>query len=222
MLTTAHDVVDVVDLEGDVVGEGHGSRLDRQVVMDLAAACEGDDAGHLVADLEPEHVGEEPQRRRLVGCAVDDVGEVRRRHGFGGEHALRGNVVALVDAGPVERVRRRRGGVGIGLGDLDEQAGDRLGEHETRVGRLDDRAEAAALDPAGDAAEVVRIIGADAEPVERSRPRWHQFELFAAITSRQHAVARQTEVVEERRGRDHVRDAERDRGQAMKGHGWTN
>ena len=58
-LPAADDVVDVVDLERDVVRERDRCGLDRQVVVDLAAAGEGDDARHLVADLEAEHVGEE-------------------------------------------------------------------------------------------------------------------------------------------------------------------
>ena len=66
-LTTADDVVDVVDLEGDVMRERNRRRLDGQVVMDLTAAGEGDDPGNLIADLEADHVGEERQRRRLIG-----------------------------------------------------------------------------------------------------------------------------------------------------------
>ena len=59
VLAAAHHVVDVVDLERDVVREGDRRRLDGEVVVDLAAAGEGDDALHLIADLEADHVGEE-------------------------------------------------------------------------------------------------------------------------------------------------------------------
>jgi hypothetical protein len=45
VLTAADDVVDVVDLEGDVVWEGNRCGLDRQVVVDLATTGEGDDPG---------------------------------------------------------------------------------------------------------------------------------------------------------------------------------
>ena len=67
LLPAAHDVVDVVDLERDVVREGDRGGLDRDVVMDLAASCEGDDPRHLVADLEAENLREEPQRRGWSG-----------------------------------------------------------------------------------------------------------------------------------------------------------
>ena len=105
VLAAAHHVVDVVDLERDVVREGDRRRLDGEVVVDLTAAGEGDDALHLIADLEADHVGEECKRRGLVGCAVHDVGEIRRCDRFGSEHTLGGDVPPFGrGARPVERV----------------------------------------------------------------------------------------------------------------------
>ena len=56
VLAAPHHVVDRVHLERDVVDERYGGRLNRHVVMYLAAARERHDAGDLVADLESEHV----------------------------------------------------------------------------------------------------------------------------------------------------------------------
>jgi len=70
--------------------------------------------------------------------------------------------------------------------------------------------------------EVVVVVGSHPEPLERSCRRRYEFELPASVPSGEHAVARQSEIVEERRGCGHVRHAERDRGQAVKCHGWTN
>jgi hypothetical protein len=67
------DLVDVIDLPRGVVQEVHRCLLHEQIVMIRRAPHERGQAGHPVADLEPQALGEEPLRGLLVKRADDHV-----------------------------------------------------------------------------------------------------------------------------------------------------
>jgi hypothetical protein len=120
----------------------------------------------------------------LVGRAVDDVGEIRGGDGIGREHALGRDVDRSLTPGRLKVCGGRRDGVGVG--DVISTSRPVTGSAITRRSSVaDDPPETAALDPAGDATEVVVVVGPHPEPLERPVGRRHEVELFATVTGGQ-------------------------------------
>lgn len=160
VLGATADLVDVIDLPGGVVQEGDRSALHEQVVVVGRAAEEGGDAGDLVADLEPDAVGEELPGGVGVGRAEDDVTELAGRDRCRALERRTPGVGPLDVARRVHRCHRLRHRGDRGA-DLDDHAnvGHRLDRDQPihLPGRLDPARGEVRSRPI----EVVSVISAD-------------------------------------------------------------
>jgi hypothetical protein len=106
---TAAHLIDVIDLPGGVVKEAHRRRLHEDVVTVRRAAQESRDAGHVVAGLETEALGEEPARGVFVGRPDHDVSELSWSHRAFAQNPWGAAVGSVGAARSAVRGCRRRG-----------------------------------------------------------------------------------------------------------------
>ena len=212
-------LVDVVDLPRGVVEEVDRRLLGQEVVVVGRAAHEGGHAD-VVADLEPQTLGEEPLGGVLVDRPDHDVAELAGADGLGPQDSLRPGVAPFHPPPPVGggRLRRRREQPARhSQGDpeavhrlVDDQGGERLlGDRHVEPAQL-----------GADAVQVVEVVHSHPQRHQPPLGAFDQNELLTAIgggeaTGRR---LRQPErlVVGGRLG--HVRHADGHRLQTMQAH----
>jgi hypothetical protein len=152
------------------------------------AAQERRDAGDGVAHLEADAVDEEALARVEVGRAEDDVAELPRPHRRVAKDRVGSRGLPIETTGAVRRrrsVRRLRQARRRLHDDPHRRAG--VDRDDRRRRPLDGNV--ALRERARDAAEIVGVVGADAELDQPTVRRLHEPELLAAVRRREVAAA---------------------------------
>ena len=206
--------------------ERHRRADQPDVVVVGRAPEEGDDAGRLVAQPEPEHVDEEAFAGLDVGCAPQHVTEPPGRRRAVGEYGRRPIAVAHRGTGTVHRrcvVRRLHYPTAHRGADADADHG--LDDRDAAVlivgGVVVRDLETAGCCGTGDAGEIVGVVSRQRHLDQLANGSLDDMQLFTTVAGREPARRRfgQPELAVELPGLVDPWHAERHRPESVKRHG---